>query len=326
MSKTGTSASRDNAARRAQRALAGGNWQGAAALLGEAARTAVARGERQRAAHCEQMAASLYRAAGSLEQALAAAQRVASLDGASPQARFAAQAERAETLMVAGDPAQAVVAWREALREAQGLMLPAWALATVMRRHGAALAHSGQADEAWQVLDAAAAMQLGTERESDAAWIDIEQAQLALAVGDTSRARELVERGRVQVGAQHDATLQAECRRTRAECALTEGDFAGALSEATRARDAALAAVAPVSYFASSVVLARAAEAQGDRASCYRTLASAWVTLADLLGGPLARSWVEPLLQAYRLAWGAETFDAVRAAHDAARRALTGHL
>ena len=110
MSKTGTSASQDNAARRAQRALAGGNWQGAAALLGEAARTAVARGERQRAAHCEQMAASLYRAAGSLEQALAAAQRVVSHDGASPQARFAAQAERAETLMVAGDPAQAVVA------------------------------------------------------------------------------------------------------------------------------------------------------------------------------------------------------------------------
>ncbi|WP_139559737.1 hypothetical protein [Methylotetracoccus oryzae] len=306
---------------RAQNALVRGDWQAAAQLLRKAATMAEARHDPRRAVHCEQMAAALFRAAGSLDEALAAAQRIAQRDPTSPQARFAAQAETAEALMAAGDHAKAAAAWRVALLEAETLRLPAWACATVMRRLAAALAYSHAQDDAWAMLDAAAELQRGTQQEADAAWIDVEQAQLAQSVGNIERARLAVHRPRVQLAAATDPALRAECWRTVAECALAEGDYNLARIEAQRARDAALTAIAPVTYFGATVALARAAETQGDRATCYRTLATAWVTLADLLGEPVAQTWVEPVLQAYRLAWGPAAFDAVRAEHDRVRRA-----
>jgi hypothetical protein len=45
------------------------------------------------------------------------------------------------------------------------------------------------------------------------------------------------------------------------------------------------------------------------------------VTLADLLGDAVASSWVAPVMEAYRVKWGAPEFAATKAEHDRSRRA-----
>ena len=50
-------------------------------------------------------------------------------------------------------------------------------------------------------------------------------------------------------------------------------------------------------------------------------LATAWVTLGDVLGRDVAESWVAPILEAYRMKWGSEGFATAKAQHDARRKA-----
>lgn len=306
---------------RALSTLAAGNWQAAAQHLRKAADAAASRGEKQRAAHYEQMAATLFRATGSLDDALAAAARTAERDRESPRARFAAHAERAETLLERGDYADAAACWRAALQEADAIPLPPRARATVLRRLATTLAQGDEAAQAWATMDEAASLSRKSEHPADVPWIELEQAQLALAAGHLQHARAVLERPGLTAAAAADRAVEAERCRALADYALADGDLAAAEKQATRAIEAALEAVAPVTYFGAAVTLARAADAQADRATCYRVLATAWVTLADLLDGPIAQSWVEPVLQAFRIAWGTAAFNAVKAEHDHARRA-----
>ena len=305
----------------AQQTLAHADWQAAARQLRRAAADAAARGEAQRAAHCEQMAASLYRAAGSLDDSLAAAARSAARDSGSPRTRFAAEAERAETLFAAGEFAGAARSWSAALKEADTFGLPDVPRATVLRRRALCLAQAGEAAAAWAVFDEAAVRMAGADIAHASAWVDVEHAQAACEAGDASHAGQVLARERVVRAAADDLHLRAQRHCVSAACALACGDAASARTEALAAREAALAAVAPLAYFAAAVSLARAADTLGDRAEAYRSLASAWVTLADLLGPEVGRSWVEPVLAAFQWQWGAEAFAAVRAAHERARRA-----
>lgn len=308
----------------AREALSQADWQGAARQLRRAAAEASARGDTQRAAHCEQMAASLYRAAGSLDESLAAAARSAVRGAESPRARFAAEAERAETQFAAGDFKHAAEAWSAALHEADALGLPDEPRATVLRRQGLCLAQAGDAAAAWAAFDEAALRMQSSRIAHASAWVDVEQAQAACDVGDTAHAGQVLARERVTRAALGDLHLRAQMHCVRAACALARDDAAAARHEALAARDAALAAVAPLAYFSAAVSLARAADALGDRAEAYRSLATAWVTLADLLGAAVGRSWVEPVLAAFQWQWGAEAFAAVRAAHERTRRAELG--
>lgn len=308
----------------AQQALAHADWQAAARQLRRAAAEATARGEAQRAAHYEQMAASLYRAAGSLDESLAAAARSAARDSGSPRARFAAEAERAETQFAAGEFASAARSWSAALKEAESLRLPEVPRATVLRRQALCLAQAGEAAAAWAVFDEAAVLMAAADIAHASAWVDIEHAQAACETGEAAHAQQVLARDRVGQAADGDLHLRAQRLCVSAACALARGDAASARTEALAAREAALAAVAPLAYFAAAVSLARAADALGERAEAYRSLATAWVTLADLLGPEVGRSWVEPVLAAFQWQWGGEAFAAARAEHDRARRAQFG--
>ena len=197
-------------------------------------------------------------------------------------------------------------------------------------------ARAGALDAAWRHFDEAATLM--SDDLAAPAWVDVEQAQAARGVGQRDRAREVLRRARVQARLDIDAHLRAEVQRTLAECALDEcalhedapdkdaldeGVMAragGAARLAHLARDAALEAVAPLSYFAAAVALARADDLRGDRTEAYRVTASAWVTLADLLGQDLARSWMEPVLLGFKLRWGDDAFAEARAAHERQRR------
>ena len=308
----------------AREALSQADWQGAARQLRRAAAEASARGETQRAAHCEQMAASLYRAAGSLDESLAAAARSAVRGAESPRARFAADAERAETQFAAGEFKQAAEAWSAALQQADVLGLPDVPRATVLRRRALCLAQAGDAVAAWAVFDDAALRMEDSGIAHGPAWVDVEHAQAACDAGEPAHAEQVLARERVMRAAVGDVHLRAQMHCVRAACALARDDAASAREEALAARDAALAAVAPLAYFSAAVSLARAADALGERAEAYRSLATAWVTLADLLGAQVGRSWVEPVLAAFQWQWGAEAFASVRAEHERKRRVEIG--
>ena len=55
----------------------------------------------------------------------------------------------------------------------------------------------------------------------------------------------------------------------------------------------------------------------------YEALAVGWVTLADLLGGDLARLAFEPKLMEIRERWGAPAFDTVKKIYEAHRQRTT---
>jgi transcription elongation GreA/GreB family factor len=313
-----------SSAQRAQAALASGDWPAAARHLRAAARQALSQGDRAHAAQCEQMAASLLRALGSTEEARAAARRIARRDPHSGVARFASDVELAETAMEAGELASAVAAWQAATQEMHELNLPLWAQATVLRRLARALALAGWAEDAWFRFDQASSLCEGTDHERDVPWIDLEQARNAMEVGAFERTRTVLARVAVVRAAAADPHLSAECAMLQAELALAAGDAEAACRSARSARAAALEAVAPVCFLAACALLARAADQTGDRLEAYRVLATAWVTLGDLLGEPVAQSWVSPLLSLYRVAWGTAAFDAVKAGHDQRRRATLG--
>ena len=118
-----------------------------------------------------------------------------------------------------------------------------------------------------------------------------------------------------------DAQLASERLLLAARLQVGCGCFAEAVDLADMARGKALEAVAPLSYYGAAAVLAEALEGSGRRADAYAALATAWVTLGDLLGREVAESWVSPLIEAYRWKWGTDGFAAAKAEHDSRRRA-----
>ena len=103
--------------------------------------------------------------------------------------------------------------------------------------------------------------------------------------------------------------------------AAEAGDAEGTAAAAGAARTEALASRDPIAYLASSLALAQLAELAGARVEAYGTLATAWVTLGDLIGVDSGRASVEPALLAMQARWGATEFAAVKAVHDERRRA-----
>lgn len=306
----------------ANRSVRDGDWRGAARLLAQEAAVADHEGRGGDAARARQMAASLLRFAGDTAGALASAQALAATPTADPRrTAFAAAAEQAEALAAAGEHASAVAAYRDALEHAGGLRLPPTWRAAVLRRLGEAQAHAGSLAAARASYAQARALQAQAGDAAGAARTDVECAEALTGAGAWPEAAVAV--AAVQ-GAQQDDALAPRVALLRARLALHHGDVAAALGAAQEARDLALGVVEPVAYFAAAALLAQLHNAAGDRLAAYRSLATAWATLGDLLGREVAASWVRPLLLAYAVQWGEAGFAQVKAAHDAGRRAARG--
>ena len=269
-----TGDSRQQALRSAQKALADLDWRGAAQALERAARLAQQDGDDYRATHCLQMASALHRARGEGDRSIETAIRAGTIAGDDLRARFAAKAELGESRISNGSFAEAVAAYRDALRLARDLALPAAALATVMRRLAEAEAGSGAHDRAWKGYDDAARLMVDAGDPLSAAWIDIEHANQALQTGIPDHAREVVARARVSRLEGAEPHLRAERQLLLARASAPESATA-AVRHARVARSAALEAVAPLSYLGAAVALAQSLEVQGERVAAYGALATA---------------------------------------------------
>lgn len=308
----------------AQRALQRGDWRSAAQELERAAELARIEGDAARATHCLQMASALQRARGEGARAIASAGRAGELAGDDLRARFAASAELGEALIAAGEFERAAGAYREALHSAAEIGLPAWAQATVLRRLAEADAGRGALAEAWHGYEAAAQQMVRISDALAAAWIHLEHANRAREAGETAHAWALAGRPSVHLLSGEDPHLASERHLLIARLLHEQGRFGEAIEHAGRARERALEAVAPLSYYGAAALLSQGFEAIGQRTDAYATLATAWATLGDLLGREVAESWVAPLLEACRLKWGVADFVAAKHEHDDRRRAALG--
>lgn len=286
-----------------------GEWREAAIDLERAATLHRAAGQPAQEARCLGFAASLSRAAGDPKISEGLATRAQSLLPKNLPLLVALQAERAEAAFVQGKYDQAVQIATAALADAEDL--PPDLYAALLRRRAEAnvwLENGAAADADYD----AAAQRLAPDLVP---FLRIEQAKAWIRTGDRERVRRVL----ILVPTD-DPHVAAEVGVIEARLLRAEGEFVEAAMTAAHARALALEAIAPVPYFAACVEQAEAMRASDDRVGAYRVLATAWVTLADLLGRDVARSWVEPVLTAYQIAWGEEGFAAIKRAHDDARR------
>lgn len=312
----------------AQRALLVGAWCVAAQRLGQAAQLARDANRADDEARCLQMARNLHRLAGDLSQAMRTSAEMPDAHR-DIRLRFLVAAERAETLLQAGDGAAAAEQWRAAAMAADELDMPAVPRAAVTRRLALCESGCGHTAVARQLFVAARAAHRGAGDFLGGAWAALEHANCAQEAGDggaADRALEIARRDAAQLaddGAPPDAVahLCCEIELARARVLAAQGNLGAAELHAMNARAKALDATSAASYFTAAALTAHYAELRDERVAAYTALATAWVTLGDALGAALARSWLRPLLNVYREKWGGEEFERVQREHDDARRA-----
>jgi tetratricopeptide (TPR) repeat protein len=298
-----------------------GSWKEAAASLEAAAELHAGAGRAYDHARCLQLAATLRRSAGQTARSRALAERAKAVAPANLPLSVSILAGQAELAQTEGRYESAVAGWTAALEKARQAGLKADGINALLRRRAAAYVALGRLERAAADFDEAARV-IGVVDAELPPWVWLEQADLLRQHGSVQEARQAL--ARIDVHCRDrvpSAWLAAELALLRARLARGEGKIDEALELARQSREAALQAVAPVSYFAASAELAEALRLRNDLPGAYGALATAWATLADLLGDETARSWVEPCLLAYQVSWGESEFQKARSTYEAQRLA-----
>lgn len=261
---------------------------------------------------------------GRLEEAAALAERA--LDHATdPRLRFAALVGVAEVHRQRDRPVDAVARLTEAVELADALADAGTPAASVLEvgallRRRAGIHHAmGRTDAAVADLQRAAHELVTAGEVGSAAATELE---LYGAVQETSSEGALaaLRAARAHAVASGDVAVRAQVDAVEAAEALAAGDLATSRAHFLAARDGALESVDAATYLAAVSGLAAVTERLGDRVAAYAVLASAWVTVADLLGREVAVAAIKPQLAAQHERWGATAFAAVKEAYESARR------
>jgi hypothetical protein len=295
--------------------LAKADLGGAAALLQHAARDWNHMGDSARAGTCWLLAASTLRLAGSMDDAGHAA-RCAEVLPLPDALRRGVDMELAEQALAAGDAALARERFAFVLaRYAEHIDAPLRAVVLQRRATAAAAAH----DERAAAEDFCAAAEL---MQSAGLAADAEAARLAAAsclsavdpAGAESLWRDIDKQPpRDGAGAARRGLVGGHVAVQGQQPALALARYGAARQGALDARDAA-------SYLAASVQSASLLEQQGQAGDAYARLASAWVTLGDLLGREPAAALLRPAMRGLRERMGIEAFQLVREGYAARRR------
>jgi len=303
--------------RRAHELIPRGEWEGASAALEQAAALHEAAGRAYDRARCLQLAATLRRSAGDAVNARLLADRAATAAPQDQQLAISIAAEQAETAFAESRYRDAVSAWSRAIGQAREAGLKADGLSAMLRRRAAARVSAGEVEPALRDYDEAFRLLESSRGRETAGFVRTEQADLLFQYGHADHAALVLD----AIDAGSGPHLLAEMSVMRARLARAAGRIDDAIECASRAREAALEAIAPVSYFAASVELAEGYAARLDRTNSYGALATAWATLSDVLGEGVARSWVEPVLICYQIQWGEQAFLEAKRNYEARRRA-----
>lgn len=301
-----------------------GKWKEAAKALEQAAALHADTGRTYDQARCLQLAATLRRSSGDTDRARTLIKQASEVAPGNQPLEVSILAEQAETAFSEGRYDQAASAWTAAIEKGRLAGLKADGLSALLLRRAATFSAldmvrraADDFDQAYQLLDAARGREV-------ASFVRVEQAGQLLQHGHLEEAARILDSLEAELQRIKSLHLMAEFLVLRAKMAHATGKMDEAEEYARRSRDAALEAVAPVSYFAASVELADVLQGKGNHSGAYGTLAMALVTLSDLLGKDVAYTWVEPILIAYRIKWGRATFEQAKGDYEAGRRAMTG--
>lgn len=295
--------------------LAKADLSGAASLLQHAARDWNHLGDDTRAGACWLLAASTLRLAGSMKEAGHAA-RCAEVLPLSDELRRGVDLELAEQALAAGDAAMARERFAFVLaRYADHIDAP---LRAVVLQRRAIAATAAQDDRAAAVDHRAAA--------------DLMQKNGQLADAETARLAAVSCLARVDTTAAEILWRDIDRLPPRdGACAARRGLVGGQLAEQSQqpalalarygvARQGALDARDAASYMVASVQSSLLLEQQGQVGDAYARLASAWVTLGELLGRDTAATMLRPAMKDLRDRLGLEEFQRVRQAYAERRR------
>lgn len=295
--------------------LAKADLNGAASLLQHAARDWNHVGNDARAGACWLLAASTLRLAGQMKEAGHAA-RCAEVLPLSDAVRRGVDMELAEQALASGDAAMARERFAFVLaRYADQMDAPLRAV--VLQRR--ATAASAAQDERAAAADHRAAADL---LQASGQLADAETARLAavscLAKVDATAADTLwrdIDRlpPRDGAGAARRGLVGGQLAEQAGQTAIALVRYGVARQGALDARDAA-------AYLAASVQSSILLEQQGQAGDAYARLASAWVTLGDLLGRDTAAAMLRPAMKDLRDRLGLEEFQRVREAYAERRR------
>lgn len=305
--------------RNAQARIAEGAWEQAAAELEAAAGLHAQTGRTYDQARCLQLAATLRRAAGAPERARQLLEEASAVAPADQPLAVSIAAERGQIAHDEGRHEDAVASWTEALDLGVSAGLGPDGRVALLRGRAASLVAIGRVAESNADFAEAFHLLEPSRGLTTACFILTEQAGLLLQFGHRGEAERVASEVEKRAPAD-DSHLRAEILLLRARMARNRGDSTSALEYGGKARRAALEAIAPVSYFGACVEVAAAYDQRGDAEAAYAVLATAWGTLSDVIGPEAASAWVEPVLAAYRIAWGTEVFARAKAAHDERRR------
>jgi tetratricopeptide (TPR) repeat protein len=296
----------------AHRLIAQGSWVKAAEALEEAAAVHMQAGRSYDQARCLQLAATLRRSSGDAARAAMLADRAAAIPTDDAPLEVSIATERAQSAFDQGHYKESIMAFDRALEGAKSAKMLPGPMSALLRKRAAAQAAMGLIEQASRGFEKARQLLESSGDRAGAQFVRVEEAGMLAENDRTDQAQSILD----AIDVSGDAHLRADILVLRSKLARAGGQFGEAIEFALSAREAALEAVAPVSYFAAAGQLAQSFEALGDRKNSYGALATAWATLGDLLGDGVARSWVEPLLLAFKFKWGDQAFAHARKTYE----------
>ena len=299
----------------ARQLLAQADLTSAATRLQEAADLWRGLNSDSRAASCLLLAASTWRLAGVLDASSAVVEQVTALT-LSPELVRGFELERAEQALARGHSALAHALMEAFLTRHGGQLEPLLRAQVLQRRAAAATAAHYWPQAAADFFAAAELLQTGGQAA------DAEAARLAgaavLVHWDTLAAESAWDE-LVALPAS-DGAAAARRGLVGGQIALLRGDLPAAVQRFDAARQGALDARDALSYLAASTHAAEVLVELDLAQQAYARLATAWVTLGDLLGREAAADLVRPPLLRLRERLGEPVFMSVREGYEAARR------
>jgi tetratricopeptide (TPR) repeat protein len=289
----------------------------ARAELDEAAAIHHRAGRRHDEARCTQLAATLCRLDGHLAEAKTRCRRVLTLCASTGPGAVSAFAELGETALAEGNATDAVEAYGAALDAAGATDASGIDRAALLRRRAVGFTALARYQDAVHDLKTAHGLLTHAGDRQGAVRALIEAATALRHADRAPEAVRVVEQAMGLATQEVDHAALADLHLLLAADALDRRDSVAAMSSAQTAREAALAANAPTSYIGAAHTIAQLADSAGDRQAAYAALATGWATLADLLGGDVARMSFAPKLGELRARWGPTAFDDVKRAYEA---------
>jgi len=307
----------DALVRRASERLQTGRFADAARDLSDAAGLLDAAGRTDDAIRATIAQATALRANGELALAIDCAQQARARAPGSTPLRVSAEAELAESQLLAGRPDDAIASYTQALEHGQTAGLLPVAQAALHRRIALAHAMAGRNEHAAEASRDAARLYEMAGLPGETAAAKIQAATALVAAGLVGAATRAIADARVAAGDDHAAL--ADLALLDSARAMADGRTDEALAHARAARDHARQGDSIVAYVGAAIAIAEMLDRSGDRAGAYDSLAVGWVTAGRQIGDAAAAALFAPKLAELRTRWGDEAFTQVKQAYYADR-------